>query len=115
SIRARPLCKLSRTVVIPAGDQLAALRDLAYELPERVSIGLRRREHVDVVIVERRHDRDLGLKGEERVVVFVRLDDEHIRLARMRVRADTADRGAADERRVDTTGAQTEPGHCGRR
>src|SRR2546425_11133580 len=68
-----------------------------------------------MIVVEGRHDLDLRLQRQERVVVLVGLDDERVRLSGMRVRPESTDRRTANERGVDTACAQSEPGHRGGR
>src|SRR5439155_1119749 len=50
-----------------------------------------------------------GIEGEERAVVLVRLDDEHVAGARVRVRTDVSQHGTADERRIEAAGPKRGP------
>ncbi len=86
-----------RVTVVGAGDEPAARHDPRREAGKRLLHVLVRREDVDVIVLDVRHDRDLGLEREERAVVFVRLDDEDVAASRVCVRTEVAQHGAADE------------------
>jgi hypothetical protein len=102
-------CELGRARVVRARDKPATADDPSGETRERllhVGVG---RKNVDVVVLDVRHDRDLGPEGEERAVVLIRLDDEDVAAPGVRVRAEVAEHRAADERRVEAPGAKGRP------
>ena len=64
------------------------------------------REHVDVIVVDVRHDGDDGAEGQKRAIVLVGLDHQMFAAPGVGVRAQIDELAAAEERRIQTAGAQ---------
>src|SRR5207248_2626159 len=100
--------------VVGAGDERAAGDDPVREIREGILDVLTGREEIHVVVVDVRHEADLGIERQEGAVVLVGLDHQDVPGSRVRVCPEVAEDGPADQRGVETAGPQSGPRERGR-
>ena len=98
-----------RAGIVRAGRERPSRHHAGSEVRERGLDVRAGREDVDVIVFHIQDKGDLGIEREERAVVLVRLDDEHVPRTRVRVRTDVSQHGTADERRIEAAGPKRRP------
>ncbi|CAB4902660.1 unannotated protein [freshwater metagenome] len=105
-----------RTRIVHACNQHTARVQQRGEIVEHLHVGLGRTEEIEMIGLDVRHDDHVRRVLQQRTVTLVRLGDEDVATAVMRVGSGLVELTADGERRVEPTVLQCDDQHrCGRR